>query len=249
MAMMRMTEVLPAADPPFVPFGGPLLFARFVKREKRFLAHMILDDGSFITAHCPNTGSMKTSMEEGAETVLVKASNPARKYPFTWKAILIGGHWVGVDTGTPTRLCETILATGFIPELNAYRNVKREHTLNKHTRIDLYSAPPGLPPLYGEVKNVTLVENGVARFPDAVTQRGLKHLDELSALARAGNRAAMFYVVQRGDGTTFEPARDIDPAYASGLKRASDAGVEIYVIGTLVTPEGVSATGLLPYRL
>lgn len=210
---------------------------------------MIMDGGVRVTAHCPNTGSMKGSMEEGAETVLLRASNPLRKYPFTWKAILIGGHWVGVDTGVPNRLCELILASGFIPPLSAYRNVKREHSLNKHTRIDLFASSPGLPDLYAEVKNVTLVEKGRARFPDAVTSRGLKHLEELSAIAAGGGRAAMLYVVQRGDGVSFEPARDIDPAYAEGLGRAHRAGVEIYPIGARVTPEGVHATGLLPFSL
>ncbi len=234
---------------PFHSFSAPLIKGRFVRREKRFLAHVLLPDGTPSIAHCPNTGSMKSCLQEGAPVILHDSLNPDRKYPLTLKAIRIGRHWVGVDTGVPNRLGELALKTGYLPAFEGCVEVARERYISEHTRIDLFARAPDLPDLYVEVKNVTLVEDGAARFPDAVTSRGLKHLEELARLVGEGKRAAMLYVVQRGDGNFFEPARDIDPAYAAGLEMAARSGVGIIALACKVTERGVSLGKPLPVRL
>ncbi len=244
---------------PFIAFPTPIITARFVKREKRFLAHMVLADGSRVIAHCPNTGTMRTCLLPGAKTLLWDSANPERKYPLSWKAIEIDGVWIGVDTLLPNRLAQAAIASGFIEELSVYDEIERERTISKGTRIDLVLHSDAAPTCAVEVKNVTLVEDGVARFPDAVTTRGLKHLEELMRW-RAGKltggfadnkpqRAAMVYVVQRGDATRFRPADDIDPVYGAKLREAAASGVEVYALSTEVSPEGVRATGLLPVSL
>lgn len=234
---------------PFISFGERLVNATFLRREKRFLAHVLLADGSAAIAHCPNTGSMATCLEEGAPAILQKSDNPARKLKFTLKAVCMGGVWVGIDTALPNRLIEAAVREGFIEGLSGYESVEREKVLVPGTRIDLKLSGPGKPDCFVEVKNVTLVEKGVARFPDAVTERGLKHLEELERFRLGGGRSAMVYVVQRGDGKVFTPAIDIDPDYGKGLRRAAATGVEVYALGAEVSPLGVAATCLLPVRL
>lgn len=230
----------------FVPFPEPRLFATFLGRRQRFLADMVLADGSATVAHCPNTGSMKGCLYPGRRALLWDSRNPGRKLRYTWKAIEGDGVWVGVDTGLPNRLVEQAIRAGLLPGLAGFSLVSRERPMGERSRVDLLLSDPGL--CYVEVKNVTLVEGGVARFPDAVTARGLKHLEELTAQVRAGHRAAMVYVVQRADGVGFEPASEIDPVYAGGLRQAAAGGVEVYALGAVVTPEGVEAGGLLPVR-
>ena len=233
----------------FVPFPEPRVFATFLGRRQRFLADMALPDASTTVAHCPNTGSMRGCLYPGHPAVLWDSRNPARKLRYTWKAITApGGTWVGVDTGVPNRLAEEAIRSGLLPALARFPKILRERPMGERSRVDLLLEGPG-GRCYVEVKNVTLVENAVARFPDAVTARGLKHLEELARRVREGDRAAMVYVVQRADGRSFEPAADIDPAYAAGLRRAAAEGVEVYALATRVSPEGVQATGLLPYRL
>lgn len=230
----------------FVAFPPPLIAATFLHRRKRFLADMLLPDGTETVAHCPNTGSMQGCLFPGQPAVLWDSANPARKLRYTWKAIESdSGVWVGIDTGVPNQLAAEAIRAGIIPQLAGYPEVLREKKMGERSRVDLLLRD-GERLCFAEVKNVTLVEDGVARFPDAVTARGLKHLEELTAQVAAGHRAAMLYVVQRADGTRFAPAADIDPAYAAGLKRALAAGVEAYALGCQVTPTGVDATGLLP---
>lgn len=230
----------------FLPFPEPLRFATFLGRRQRFLADMLLEDGTPTVAHCPNTGSMRGCLYPGRRALLWDSRNPARKLRYTWKAVDGDGTWIGVDTAVPNRLAEAFIRAGRVPALADFPEVSRERPLGAHSRVDLLLSGRGL--CYVEVKNVTLVEGGAARFPDAVTARGLRHLEELAAAVRAGHRAAMVYVVQRGDGRSFEPAADIDPDYAAGLARAVAAGVEVYALGARVSPEGVEGTGLLPVR-
>ncbi|GAB4256431.1 DNA/RNA nuclease SfsA [Deferrisoma sp.] len=233
---------------PFVPFPEPRVFGVFQARRQRFLADVVLDDGTPTVAHCPNTGSMRGCLFPGHRALLWDSRNPKRKLRYTWKAIEADGFWVGVDTGVPNRLVAEAVRRGAIPGLSGFAQIQRERPMGERSRVDLVlRGPAGR--CWVEVKNVTLVEDGAARFPDAVTARGLRHLEELAARVAEGDRAAMVYVVQREDGRRFEPAADIDPAYAQGLARAARAGVEVYALGTRVTPEGVAATGLLPVRL
>lgn len=233
----------------FVAFPTPLVTATFVARRKRFLADMLLPDGTETVAHCPNTGSMRGCLFPGQPAILWDSANPARKLRYTWKAIESdSGVWVGIDTGVPNQLAAEAVRAGAVPALTGYPEVLREKKMGENSRVDLLLRD-GERRCFVEVKNVTLVENGVARFPDAVTTRGLKHLEELTAQVAAGHRAAMLYVVQRADGTRFAPAADIDPGYAAGLRKALAAGMEAYALGCEVTPAGVATTGLLPMEV
>ncbi|GAB4267455.1 MAG: DNA/RNA nuclease SfsA [Deferrisomatales bacterium] len=229
----------------FLPFPEPRTLATFLGRRQRFLADMELPDGSRVVAHCPNTGSMKGCLHPGRPALLWNSRNPRRKLLYTWKAIEGPHGWIGVDTAVPNRLVEAALRAGLVAPLAGFDTVEREKRFGERSRVDLLLRGSGRV-CYVEIKNVTLVEGGAARFPDAVTARGLKHLEELEREVASGHRAAMVYVVQRGDGRWFEPAADIDPAYAAGLHRAVAAGVEVYALGTQVSPEGVAVTGLLP---
>jgi len=228
----------------YLPFPEPRCIATFLGRRQRFLADMRLADGSPTVAHCPNTGSMKGCVFPGRPAVLWDSRNPARRLRYTWKAVEGPEAWIGVDTGVPNRLAEAAIRGGVIAPLAGFARILREKPMGERSRVDLVLE--GAERCYVEVKNVTLVERGAARFPDAVTARGLRHLEELAARVREGHRAAMVYVVQRADGEWFEPAEDIDPAYACGLREALKAGVEAYALGARVSPEGVEATGLLP---
>lgn len=232
----------------FVPFEGPLRFGTFLGRRLRFLADVELDDGTRTVAHCPNTGTMKGCLYPGHRALLWDSQNPARKLRYTWKAVEADGFWIGVDTALPNRLAAEGVRNGLVPELQGYETIRREVRYGQNSRADLVLEGP-MGRCYVEVKNVTLVERGVARFPDAVTARGLKHLAELSRCVREGDRAAMVFVVQREDGRSFVPADDIDPAYGDGLRGAAAAGVEVVVLAARVTPEGVEATAALPYDL
>lgn len=232
----------------FLPFPEPRVYATFLGRRQRFFADVRLDDGTELAAHCPNTGSMKGCLYPGHRALLWDSQNFQRRLRYTWKAVEAEGFWVGVDTAVPNRLVEEAVRAGAVAGLAGFPSIRRERPLGERSRVDLLlEGPQGR--CWVEVKNVTLVEGGAARFPDAVTDRGLKHLQELSARVAAGDRAAMVYVIQRSDATRFEPADDIDPAYAEGLRRASRAGVEAYALGTRVSPEGVEVTGRLPVAL
>ncbi len=233
----------------FIPFPEPIVKATFIRRYKRFLTDFILEDGSEITAHCANTGSMKACLEEGAPALLWDSKSTTRKTRYSFKAIKIGKTWIGIDTMLPNALVEKAIRAGEIEALSGYEDIQRERKMGDKSRVDvLLSGKSGL--CYVEVKNVTLVEGGMARFPDAVTTRGLKHLQELRReVLEGGHRAAMVFVVQRADGKAFVPADDIDPEYGKTLREVHAAGVEIYVLGTRVGLDGVRSTGLIEYKL
>ncbi|PLX41867.1 MAG: DNA/RNA nuclease SfsA [Deltaproteobacteria bacterium] len=232
-----------------MPFPTPILRGRFIKREKRFLAHMEMESGARVIAHCANTGSMRGSLREGAPTLMWDSKNPKRKYTLSWKAIQLDNTWIGIDTSLPNALVAEAISMGFIGPLAGYATIQRERKISDESRIDIYLTDGEAKDCYVEVKNVTLVEDGVARFPDAVTTSGLKHLGELMKKVGEGERAAMVYVIQRGDGYSFKPADDIDPLYGKKLREAHSAGVEVYALSTEVSEKGVEATGLLPIKL
>lgn len=235
-----------AAPGAFIPFPEPRALATFVGRRKRFFADMLLLSGEPAVAHCPNTGSMRTCLLPGARAVLWDANSPKRRLRYSWKAVEGPDGWIGIDTLLPNRLVEAALRAGELPALGAVAEIERERPMGEGSRVDLLVTGKDGSLTYVEVKNVTLVEHGRARFPDAVTARGLKHLRELGAQVRRGHRAAMVYVIQREDGRSFEPAADIDPGYAQGLREALAAGVQVFALGTQVTVEGVRTAGLLP---
>ena len=200
-----------------------------VKRYKRFLADVQLDKGSLVTAHCPNSGTMRACSQPGQPVFLSYHDNPKRKLKYTWELIHMPDSLVGVNTLVPNRLVKHSVEQGLVPELIGYDRVRAEVKTSDGSRLDLVLEKEGRRNCFVEVKNCTLVEGSKARFPDAVTARGRKHLLELQRLAAEGNRCAMFFLVQRMDADSFSPADDIDPAYGEELRKAHQNGVEILV--------------------
>ncbi len=228
-------------------FPKPVKRARFKTRLNRFVSSFTDDSGCLLFAHSPNTGSMAGLLVENAPALLWDSQNPARKYPLSWKAIQIGTIWVGIDTALPNALTATLLERGPLGPLPHFDRVEREKKSGEHSRIDLL-AWEGEHPWYIEVKNVTLQVDGVARFPDAVTKRGLKHLHELQRLRREGMGAAMVYVIQRRDCDRFTAAGEIDPAYARTLEQAWREGLIVLPLLCEVTPAGVRFLRILEYH-
>ncbi|MEJ6389854.1 DNA/RNA nuclease SfsA [Gymnodinialimonas ulvae] len=230
-------------------FPSPLVPARLIRRYKRFLADCVLEDGTEVTAHCPNPGSMMGLKDDGARIWLLPNTDPKKKLKYGWRLVeLPGGHFAGIDAGLPNRLVKDALAQGRIPALIGYSETKPEQRYgSENSRIDFMLSDAGRPDAYVEVKNCHLRRDGDwAEFPDCVTERGAKHLRELTAIAEAGGRAVMLYVVQRTDCARFRLAPDLDPGYAMAFDTARDAGVEMVCHGTDITPEGIRLTGALP---
>lgn len=226
----------------------PLIAGTLVKRYKRFLADVLLEDGSEVTVHCPNSGSMKGCAVPGSRVFLSRSSNPKRKYPFGWELVESDGFWAGINTGLPNRLTHEAIEDGTVTELQGYTAIRPEVPYGEHSRIDLLLEGPAAR-CFVEVKNVTLVENGRALFPDAVTTRGQKHLQELMRVVREGDRGVIFFTVQRGDGASVSPADLIDPEYGRLLRLAVESGVEALAYRAVVTPEEIRLSERLPVIL
>jgi sugar fermentation stimulation protein A len=231
-------------------FSRPLVRATLLKRYKRFLADVTLESGETVTAHCANSGSMMGLARPGSEVWLQPAGNPNRKLAYDWEIERAptpdGLAYVGINTARPNGLAEEAILAGLIPSLTGYAQLRREVRYGVNSRIDILLEKAGAPPCFVEVKNVHLLRKpGLAEFPDSVTSRGAKHLEELSAEVRAGNRALMLFVIQmRAD--RFAIASDLDPAYAKAFARALAAGVEAHAISCAVTPEAIVADTLVP---
>jgi sugar fermentation stimulation protein A len=218
----------------------PVIFGTLIKRYKRFLADVELDDGAIITVHCPNTGRMTTCAEPGWKVALSDSQNPKRKYRYTWELVHNGQCWICVNTGRANAVVFEAVSNGIIPRLAGYEQVLREQKFG-NSRFDLLLkkdvATPCAELCYVEVKNVTLLaDDGCYAFPDAVTERGRKHLNELVDVVNAGHRAAMLFVIARSDGNAFRTARETDPQYADALEAATAAGVEVYAWQADVSP-------------
>ena len=217
-------------------WSAPLARGRLIRRYQRFLADVDLD-GTAVTAHCPNTGSMLGCAEPGSRVWLSRAENPSRKLPWTWEMVEAGGTLVGINTGRANALVREAIESGAVPPLAGYETLRPEVRYGRESsRADfLLSGGPRMP-CYVEVKNVTAaVTQGVALFPDAVSMRGTRHLRELMAAVRAGHRAALVFCVQRGDVEEVRPADDIDPEYGRTLRRALEAGVEALALRARVS--------------
>ncbi|SDK40551.1 sugar fermentation stimulation protein A [Maridesulfovibrio ferrireducens] len=214
--------------------------AVFIKRYKRFTVEALLD-GQIISIHTNNTGSMLGLLREGQEIFISPALNPARKLKWTLEMVNLSGSWVGVNTSVPNKMIQRAFEVAVLPELKGYTAIKREAVVGK-SRIDAkFTDESGrLPDLWVECKNVTLVEEDVACFPDAPTERGQKHLVELMALAAEGYRVAMFFFVQRNDGKCFGPADFIDPKYAKLFEQALAEGVECWPYQAELSEKGIS---------
>lgn len=224
---------------------SPLYPGILLRRYQRFLADVRLEDGETVTAHCPNSGSMRGCATPGNKIYLSLSDNPKRKYPFTWELVYADGVWVGINTGRPNRLVHEAISQGRIPELAGYPEIRPEVRYGTDSRIDLFlSGTAGS--CYVEVKNVTLVDGERALFPDAVTVRGQKHLRELMAVVRNGERGVIFFVVQRDDAQALSPADIIDPEYGRLLRLAVQNGVEALAYQANVSPLEISLTRRLP---
>jgi len=228
-------------------FEEKLVHGTLIKRYKRFLTDVKLDDGTEVVAHCTNSGTMKSCLENGAEVYLTPATGSKRKTRFTWEMIKINGDWVGINTGNPNKLAFEAISSNQIPGLEGFAFIKREVKFGD-SRFDVY-AENGQEKCFIEVKNVTLKEGKYALFPDAVTTRGQKHLKMLVEVKKNGMRAVMLYIVQRSDVEIFAPAVEIDPAYAKALKEAVKSGVEIIVMQAKVTPREIVLFKKLPAEI
>ncbi|MBD3373752.1 DNA/RNA nuclease SfsA [candidate division KSB1 bacterium] len=216
----------------------PKLYAgKLLKRYKRFLADIELENGETITAHCPNSGSMLTCSDPGSSVWLSKSANPDRKYAYTLELVGNAETWIAVNTMHPNKVVKEAIENHQIPELTGYDHLKSEAVTGK-SRLDLFlSGVKGT--CYIEIKSVTLAYEGIAYFPDAVTKRGQKHLYELQTLLEYGHRCVMFYLVQRQDAQLFKPATFIDPVYSRALNEAHNRGVELLVYQSKITPQGI----------
>jgi sugar fermentation stimulation protein A len=230
-------------------FPDPLIRATLVKRYKRFLADMRFEDGSEITAHCANPGAMTGLAEPGLEAWLSPARNPERKLRWSWELARIDGRLVGINTAWPNAIVTEAIEAGDIPELAGYEGLRREVRYGKNSRIDMLLEDDDRPACYVEVKNVHLKRAEPAEFPDAVTKRGAKHLEELGDMVEAGHRAVMVYLVQREDCDTFALAGDIDPAYQTAFVRARERGVEALCYACRLSTEEIIVDRPLPLRL
>lgn len=256
-------------------FAEPLQGGRFLRRYRRFFMDFMGIDGAEYTAHCPNTGSLLGCQVEGAPVLIQPADNPNRKLRYTWKAIEIDGTWVGVDTSIANGLVAEAITGGVIPSLAGFERMLPEVKYGREgrSRIDLLLSSGGEPEgkgkralyrgderVYVEVKNTTLALSGPAgggagaesrraAFPDAVTERGRKHLLELLDVVQQGHRAALVFCVQRDDCADFVPAAHIDPAYTETLKQAVRGGVELYALAARVTASEIALGRALPIDL
>lgn len=248
----------------------PTIKGTLLARRVRFLADVRLEDGSLITAMCANTGTMKSCNEPGRPVILSDSGNPERKYLYTWELIDMGESWVNVNTGLPNGAVETFIDADAVPELTGYPFIRREvkYGANGKSRIDLLLTndpppkkrkkdpepvprckPTRKPDCYVEVKNTSMRVDEFSVFPDAVTERGQKHLRELTTLAKRGIRSAMFYFCGRTDTKAFRPADEIDPEYGKLLRTAAKAGVLILPYQVECTGKAIQLVKRLPVEL
>jgi sugar fermentation stimulation protein A len=240
-------ELYPAVEP-----------ATIIRRLNRFVAAVRLPDGSTTEVHVPNSGRLPELMTEGLDCLLVHKGGE-RKYPKGLVSVCYNGVWVLIDTQATNRIAGELLRNDKISGLEGYDNIRAEivHKPPGHSgsvkglsRFDYYlSEHPTKPDCWLEVKSVTLAEDSVALFPDAVTSRGAKHLRELGVLAEKGERAAVLFLVQRADPVAFSTNDKTDPYFGEQLRLAVAEGVEVFVYKLEVTETGVWLVGPLPIRL
>ncbi|MFH1090376.1 MAG: DNA/RNA nuclease SfsA [Pseudomonadota bacterium] len=228
---------------------GPLIQGTLVRRYKRFLAQVKLKNNRLITALCPNTGSMLSCSEPGRPVYLSRHNVPTRKLKYTWEMIEMPDSLVGVNTLVPNKLVRAGVLTLRIPELAGYDLVRTEVRTSQHTRLDLVLTGSGGKICFVEIKNCTLVAKAEAFFPDAVTSRGKKHLEELTRLVSQGARSVIFFLIQRLDAGILRPADHIDPEYGLALRAAVRAGVEPLAYDVVLDQETINLNRAVPVKL
>ena len=225
-------------------FSTPLVPAMLARRYKRFLADVMFDSGEMTTAHVANPGAMTGLDRPYSRVWLSDSDNPLRTLRYTWELVEVdlgsGPELVGINTGEPNLLVAEALHAGLIPELRDYSSIRREVKYGANSRADFVLEDGKRPACYLEVKNVTLMRKPrLAEFPDCVTTRGAKHLDELAAMVERGERAVLLFVIQIPSAERFTLARDIDPEYAAAFDRARAKGVEVLAWRCKVSVEGI----------
>jgi sugar fermentation stimulation protein A len=234
-------------------FPSPLIRGTLLQRYKRFLFDAKLDDGATVTGTCANTGSLMGLKEVGTAIWMSEQDSPTRKYRHTWEMCEVdlgdGPTLVGINTGYPNKLVAEAIEAGRIKELKGYETLRREVKYGKNSRIDLLleDAKKGL--CYVEIKNVHMMRAlGKAEFPDSITERGAKHLAEMSDMVRQGHRAVMMYLIQRGDAKRLTLARDVDPKYGLAFDAAMAAGVEILAYSCKMSPDEIVVDKRVPMK-
>ena len=230
-------------------FSTSLVPARLIRRYKRFLADCKLDNGTEITAHCANPGSMMGLAGEGLKIWLEPNDDPKKKLQYGWRLVdHENGHFTGVDTAVPNRALRAAFMAREIPAFAHYPTIRPEVKYGESSRVDFLLQGDGLPDTWVEVKSVTLMRQaGLAEFPDSKTARGARHMAELAAMAAQGDRAVLLFLVQRTDCDRVTVAADIDPVYAKALTDARAAGVEVMALGTRIAPTGITVAEPLPF--
>lgn len=232
-------------DPIVVNLPPNSLEATFIQRQKRFLIE-VEAEGKRFWAHTNNSGSMLGLLRPGARTLVSPSPNKNRKLSHTLEMIEVEHFWVGVNTSMPNRVLKEAWRQGLLPEAKGYDHLQTEKKLSRSRLDAMFTGPRGT--LWVETKNVTLVEDGVACFPDAVTTRGQKHLQELMALRATGERCACFYLVQRPDASCFAPADFIDPVFTELFWQAAASGVEMWVYEAKAQPSGIRIGRSIPLK-
>lgn len=228
-------------------FSSPLIPATLVARYKRFLFDAVLEDGTAITGSCPNTGSMMGLTTPGSRIWVSEHDSPTRKYRHCLEIVEAEGTLVGINTGLPNRLAEEAVRAGLVADLGTYEALERERKYGRNSRIDILLSDPIKGMAFVEVKNVHLMRHsGLAEFPDSITSRGAKHLDELADMVEAGHRAVMLYLIQRADIERFRLCRDLDRNYARAFDSAIARGVEAHAVRCDITPDGITPLDVVP---
>lgn len=232
-------------------FALPLIPAMLARRYKRFLADIMFDSGEMTTVHVSNPGAMTGLDRPYSRIWLSDSQNPLRTLRYTWELVEAefgnGPELVGVNTIMPNLMVVEALASGLIPELRGYASVRREVKYGSNSRADFVLGDPKRPPCYLEVKNVHLMRKpGLAEFPDCVTVRGAKHLEELATMVAGGARGVLLFIIQIASAERFAVARDIDPTYAAAFDRARAAGVELLAWRCRIALEGIDVVTPVP---
>lgn len=229
----------------------PLTDGIILTRYKRFLADIELLDGRRVTAHCPNTGAMSTCWQPGAPVQLSHSDNPKRKLAWTLERVDMGQGWIGVNTGRVNHIIAAAISSGHIPQLGGYDQIRREPAFNvsghANSRFDILLSGSNRRETYVEVKNTTLICGETISFPDAVTERGRKHLELLAEAVKLGFRGVILFALNRPEGRFFEPAWQIDPEYGEALQRVYAKGVEILLVRLQHLADEVVIAGSISY--
>ena len=216
-----------------------LIKGKLVKRYKRFLADIILEDGQEITAHVPNSGAMTSCIEDNCDVWVSFHDNPKRKLKYTLELTKMAENLICTNTGVANKIAIEAIENSTIKELQGYTSLKPEQKYGQNSRIDILLENEN-EKCYVEVKSVSLRIDDYLAFPDAVTSRGTKHLNELYEMTLQGHRAVMLYIIQRTDDLPFRLAKEIDKKYFEAFNEVTTKGVEVLVYQSCIDFENIN---------